>query len=88
MKHFLTFTQHKILQYYWTEQTPFSVSDLIKKAWSCFGAGKKLGCSFCGLRILVCLNEGALPCRAGGMMQAKYIFKFSNADTGPATYQE
>lgn len=31
MKHFLTFTQHKILQYYWTEQTPFSVSDLIKK---------------------------------------------------------
>jgi hypothetical protein len=32
MKHFLTFTQHKILQYYWTEQTLFSVSDLIKKA--------------------------------------------------------
>ena len=31
MKRFLTFTQHKILQYYWTEQTPFSVSDLIKK---------------------------------------------------------
>ena len=32
MKHFLTFTQHKFLQYYWTEQTLFSVSDLIKKA--------------------------------------------------------
>ena len=31
MKQFVTFTQRKILQYYWKEQTPFTVSGLIEK---------------------------------------------------------
>ncbi|MDE6837055.1 MAG: hypothetical protein K2P33_01515 [Acutalibacter sp.] len=31
MKHFLTFTQRKILKDYWREQTPFTLGDLIEK---------------------------------------------------------
>jgi hypothetical protein len=31
MKHFLTFTQQKILKYYWRTQTSFTLGDLIEK---------------------------------------------------------
>lgn len=31
MKRLATFTQHKILSHYWTERTPFTVNDLVRK---------------------------------------------------------
>jgi hypothetical protein len=38
MKRLATYTQHKILSHYWTERTPFTVNDLVRKGVLHFSA--------------------------------------------------
>lgn len=38
MKRLATYTQYKILRYYWTERTPFTVDDLVEKGVLHFSA--------------------------------------------------
>lgn len=63
MKHFLTFTQRKILKDYWREQTPFTLGDLIEKRILHFPAPGRLTLRLMESRgqILAYDSQGAEP---------------------------
>ena len=86
MKRFLTFTQRKILQYYWKEQTPFTVSGLIEKGVLHFPALGRLTLRLMESRgqILACDSWEGEPLYIGTTDSANEWAKIWRKDSNPA----
>ncbi len=86
MKRFLTFTQRKIIKFYWAEQTPFTVSDLIKKDILYFPALGRLTLRLMESRgqVLACDNWNGEPLYIATTDSAYEWAKIWREDSDPA----
>ena len=86
MKQFVTFTQRKILQYYWKEQTPFTVSGLIEKGVLHFPALGRLTLRLMESRgqILACDSWEGEPLYIGTTDSADEWAEIWRRDSNPA----
>ena len=90
MKHFLTFTQRKILKDYWREQTPFTLGDLIEKKILHFPALGRLTLRLMESKgqLLAYDNWGGEPLYIGTTDSADEWAKIWRRDSNPAAMDE
>lgn len=90
MKHFLTFTQRKILKDYWREQTPFTLGDLIEKKILHFPALGRLTLRLMESKgqVLAYDSRGEEPLYIGTTDSADEWAKIWRRDSNPAAMDE
>jgi hypothetical protein len=90
MKHFLTFTQRKILKDYWREQTPFTLGDLIEKRILRFSALGRITLRLMESKgqLLVYDSQGVEPLYIGTTDSADEWAKIWRRDSNPAAMDE
>ena len=90
MKHFLTFTQRKILKDYWREQTPFTLGDLIEKKILHFPALGRLTLRLMESKgqLLAYDNWGGEPLYIGTTDSADEWAEIWRRDSNPAAMDE
>ena len=90
MKHFLTFTQRKILKDYWREQTPFTLGALIEKRILRFSALGRITLRLMESKgqLLVYDSQGVEPLYIGTTDSADEWAKIWRRDSNPAAMDE